>query len=280
MKEIREPAVAGTFYPERAETLSRDVKQYLDRAASEKLEGEIVALVSPHAGYMYSGLVAAHAYKLIEGKSFDAVCVVAPSHRALFDGTSVYNRGSYRTPLGLVPIDVDRCQKLTEKRKEVRFLPEAHAHEHSLEVQIPFLQVALKSFKLIPLMTEPYWSWESCESLGFAISETVIGGNILLVASSDLSHFHSYEKAVELDRIVLNHIEQFDPQGLYQDLKKNRCEACGAAPILSVMMAASALGARTGKVLKYLNSGDVSGDRSQVVGYGACALYKTSGGEK
>ncbi len=280
MKEIRESVVAGTFYPERAETLLRDVKKYLDRAASEELEGEIVALISPHAGYMYSGLVAAHAYKMIEGKSFDAVCVVAPSHRALFDGTSVYDRGCYRTPLGLVPIDVDLCKRLIEKGKEIRFLPEAHAHEHSLEVQIPFLQVALKSFKLIPLMTEPYWSWESCEYLGSAISETVKGKNVLLVASSDLSHFHSYEKAAELDRIVLNRIEQFDPQGLFQDIKKNRCEACGAAPILSVMLAANALGASRGKVLKYLNSGDVSGDRSQVVGYGACALYKILGGEK
>lgn len=280
MKEIREAVVAGTFYPEKAETLSRDVQRYLDHAAPEKLGGEVVALVSPHAGYMYSGLVAAHAYKVIERRTFDAVCVVAPSHRALFDGTSVYDRGGYRTPLGLVPIDVDRCKKLMEKRKEIRFLPEAHAHEHSLEVQIPFLQIALNSFKLIPLMTEPYWSWESCDSLGLAISETVRGGNVLLVASSDLSHFHTYEKAVELDRIVLNHIEQFDPQGLYQDIKKNRCEACGAAPILAVMLAAKGLGARQGKVLKYLNSGDVSGDRSQVVGYGACALYKGSGGGK
>ena len=280
MKEIRESVVAGTFYPEKPATLSRDVKQYLDNAKPEKVEGEIVALVSPHAGYMYSGQVAAHAYKLIEGGAFDAVCVVAPSHRALFDGTSIYDRGGYRTPLGLVSIDVDLCKKMMEKRKEIRFLPEAHAHEHSLEVQIPFLQVALKSFKLIPLMTEPYWSWESCESLGSAISETVRGRNVLLIASSDLSHFHPYEKAVELDKIVLNHIERLDPQGLYQDLKKNRCEACGGAPILSVMLAASALGASGAKVLKYLNSGDVAGDRNQVVGYGACVLYRTVGGEK
>jgi MEMO1 family protein len=280
MKEIRESAVAGTFYPERPEILSRDVKQYLDNVKAEKLEGEVVALVSPHAGYMYSGQVAAHAYKLIEGKTFDAVFVAAPSHRALFDGASIYDRGGYRTPLGLVPIDVDLCKKMMEKRKEIRFLPEAHSFEHSLEVQIPFLQVALKSFKLIPLMTEPYWSWESCEHIASAISETVRGGNVLLIASSDLSHFHSYEKAVELDKIVLNHIERFDPQGLYQDLRENRCEACGGAPILSVMLAARALGASRGKVLKYLNSGDVVGDRSQVVGYGACVLYRAAGDEK
>jgi len=280
MKEIRESAVAGTFYPERPEILTRDVKQYLDNVRTEELEGEIVALVSPHAGYVYSGQVAAHAYKLIEGRTFDAVFVAAPSHRALFDGTSIYDRGGYRTPLGLVPIDVDLCKKMMAKRKEIRFLPEAHSDEHSLEVQIPFLQVALKSFKLIPLMTEPYWSWESCQYLASAISETVRGRDVLLIASSDLSHFHPYEKAVELDKIVLNHIERLDPQGLYQDLRKNRCEACGGAPILSVMLAARDLGASRGKVLKYLNSGDVAGDRSQVVGYGACVLYRAAGGEK
>jgi AmmeMemoRadiSam system protein B len=279
MKEIRESVVAGTFYPERAAILLRDVKQYLDNVTPEKLGGEIVALIAPHAGYMYSGQVAAHAYKLIEGRTLDAVCVVAPSHRALFDGTSIYDRGGYRTPLGLVSVDIDLCKKMMEKRREIRFLPEAHAHEHALEVQIPFLQVALKSFKLIPLMMEPYWSWESCESLGSAISETVRGRNVLLVASSDLSHFHSYDKAIELDKIVLNHIERFDPQGLYQDLKEKRCEACGAAAILSVMLAARVVGADRGKVLKYLNSGDVSGDRNQVVGYGACALFRTAGGE-
>jgi AmmeMemoRadiSam system protein B/AmmeMemoRadiSam system protein A len=278
MEEIREPAVAGAFYPERPDILSRDVKRYLDNAKTEKVEGEIIALVSPHAGYMYSGQVAAYAYKLIEGKTFESVVVVGPSHRALFKGASLYARGGYRTPLGVVPIDVELSKRMMEKRKEIQFLPEAHAQEHSLEVQIPFLQVVLKSFKLIPIVMEPYWSWETCQFVAQAISETVRGKNVLLIASSDLSHFHSYEKAVQLDKIVLNHIERFDPAGLNRDLGSGRCEACGGGPIISIMLAAKALGANKGKVLKYLNSGDVTGDRGRVVGYGASVFYKSVGG--
>ncbi len=278
MKELREPAVAGMFYPDRPEVLSRDVKGYLENVKKEKVEGEVFALVSPHAGYVYSGQVAAYAYKLVEGKTIDTVVIVAPSHRALFQGASVYDRGGYRTPLGVIPIDVELSRKLMEKRKEIQFLPDAHAQEHSLEVQLPFLQVALKSFKLVPIVMEPYWRWETCQSLASAIAEAVRGKNVLLVASSDLSHFHSYEKAVELDKIVLNHIERFDPEGLNRDLKAGRCEACGGGPILSIMLAAKAMGANKGKVLKYLNSGDVVGDRSRVVGYAAGVFYKTAGG--
>jgi AmmeMemoRadiSam system protein B/AmmeMemoRadiSam system protein A len=278
MEEIREPAVAGAFYPEKPDVLSQDVKRYLENVKKERVEGEIIALISPHAGYMYSGQVAASAYKLIEGKTFDTVIVVGPSHQALFKGVSLYSRGGYRTPLGVVPVDVELSKKIMERGKEIRFLPEAHRQEHSLEVQIPFLQTALKRFKLIPIVMEPYWSWETCQSLASAMVEAVRGKNVLLIASSDLSHFHSYEKAVELDRIVLHHMERLDPEGLNRDLRNGRCEACGGGPIVSVMLAAKALGANRGKVLQYLNSGDVTGDRSRVVGYGAGVFFKTMGG--
>jgi MEMO1 family protein len=278
MKEIREPAVAGSWYSNNPEILSRELKGYLDHARKEEIQGKIIALVSPHAGYQYSGGVAAYAYKLIEGKTFDTIVVVAPSHRALFKGASLYDRGGFRTPLGVIPIDEELSKGMMEKRKEIQFLPEAHAQEHSLEIQLPFLQMVLKTFKLVPIVMEPYWSWEGCQSLATAIAETVKGKNVLLVASSDLSHFHSYEKAVALDKIVLNHIERFDPEGLKWDLKQGRCEACGGGPIISIMLAAKALGANKGKVLKYLNSGDVTGDRSRVVGYAAGVFYRAAGG--
>jgi len=125
---------------------------------------------------------------------------------------------------------------------------------------------------------EPSFRWETCQALSTAIAETLRGRNVLLIASTDLSHYHSYEKAVELDRIVLKHIEKFDPEGLYQDLNGNHAEACGGGPVVTIMLAAKALGANRGKVLKYLNSGDVVGDRSRVVGYGAAVFYKTAGG--
>ncbi len=280
MKEIREPAVAGAFYPDKPEVLSRDVKKYLENAKKEKIEGEIVALVSPHAGYMYSGQVAAFAYKLVEEKTFDSVVVVAPSHRALLKGASLYDRGGYRTPLGVVPVDTELSKKMMERKKEIQFLPEAHSQEHSLEVQLPFLQVALKSFKLIPIVMEPYWNWETCQSVASAIAETVKGKRVLLVASTDLSHFYTYNIAVELDKIFLNHIERFDVEGLNRDLKSNRTEACGGGAVITIMLAAKMLGANGGKVLKYANSGDVTGDRGRVVGYAAAVFYKTAGGKE
>jgi hypothetical protein len=280
MKEIREPAVAGAFYPDKPEVLSRDVKKYLEIAKKEKVEGEIVALISPHAGYMYSGQVAATAYKLVEEKTFDSVIVVAPSHRVNFRGASLYDRGGYRTPLGVVPIDTELSKKMMERKKEIQFLPEADCQEHSLEVQIPFLQVTLKSFKLIPIVMEPYWSWETCQSVASAIAETVKGKRVLLVASTDLSHFYTYNIAVEMDKIFLNDIDRFDVEGLNRDLKNNRTEACGGGPVVTIMLAAKMLGANGGKVLKYANSGDVTGDRSRVVGYAAAVFYKTAGGKE
>lgn len=280
MKEIREPALAGSWYPGDPEILSRDVKRYLENAKEEKVDGEIVALVSPHAGYMYSGQVAAYAYKLIEGKSFDTVVVVGPSHRFPFKGASLWDRGGFRTPLGVVPVDDELSKKLMEKRKEIRFIPEAHNQENSLELQIPFLQTVLKSFKLVPIAMEPDWSWETCQYLASAIAETVRGKKVLLVASTDLSHYYTYNIAIELDRIFLNHIERFDIEGLNRDLKSNRTEACGGGPVVTIMLAAKTLGANQSKVLKYLNSGDVTGDRSRVVGYAAGVFYKTVGGKE
>jgi AmmeMemoRadiSam system protein B/AmmeMemoRadiSam system protein A len=278
MKEIREPILAGTWYPEKPEALSRDIKRYLENAKKEKVEGDVLALVCPHAGYMYSGQVAAHAYKLVEGKTFETVVVLAPSHQALFQGASIIPQGGFRTPLGTVPIDTEFSKELMERRKEVKSIPEAHAREHSLEIQIPFLQTVLKSFKLVPIVMEPYWNWETCEAVATGIAETARGKNVLLIASSDLSHFHSYEQAVTLDKIVLNDIDRFDAEGLRRNLKGNRAEACGGGPIIAVMLAARALGANRGKVLTYRNSGDVGGDRSRVVGYGAGVFYRAAGG--
>jgi MEMO1 family protein len=280
MKEIREPALAGSWYPGNPEVLSRDVKRYLENAKKEKVEGQIVALVTPHAGYMYSGQVAAYAYKLVEGMGFESVIVVGPSHRFAFKGASLWAQGGFRTPLGVVPVDTELSKKMMDQWKEIRFLPEAHHQENSLELQIPFLQTVLKSFKLVPIAMEPDWSWETCQHLASVIAETAKGKNVLLVASTDLSHFHTDRIAVELDRVVLDHIERFDAEGLNRDLKSNRAEACGGGPVVTIMLAAKALGANKSRVLKYLNSGDVTGDRGRVVGYAAGVFYKAAGGKE
>lgn len=274
-EEIRRPAVAGTFYPNDPRILSQQVKEFLSRAKKEDIPGEIIGLIAPHAGYMYSGQVAAYAYKLIENKSFDLVVVVAPSHRAYFRGASVYDRGSYETPLGLIPIDKDVCRKLTEKSSFIISSTQGHTQEHSLEVQLPFLQETIGKFNLIPLVLGDQ-SYQICQEVASALANVLRGKKAILVASTDLSHFHSYDRAKQLDNIILEDLQAFDPKKLAQDLEAGRGEACGGGPVITVMLAAKELGANRLEVLKYMNSGDVTGDRGSVVGYAAAVILRSS----
>jgi AmmeMemoRadiSam system protein B/AmmeMemoRadiSam system protein A len=275
-EEVRKPAVAGSFYPGDNKTLSRQVREFLSQATREEVAGEIVGLVSPHAGYMYSGLVAAHAFKTVEGMKFDVVVVVAPSHRVPFQGASIYDRGGYETPLGVLPIEKDICQKLKSETGLIQTLAQAHSQEHSLEVQLPFLQEVLGKFNLVPLVVGSQ-DYRSCETIGQAIARAVKGKKVLLVASTDLSHYHPYDRAVQLDKIILDDIQAFDPQKLSRDLDSGKGEACGGGPVAAVMVAAKALGANHAKILKYMNSGDVTGDRSGVVGYAAAVFSRNPG---
>jgi len=269
--EIREPAVAGAFYPGTEAALRRDVEQMLSKAAPPKIEGEIIALISPHAGYVYSGLVAAHGYKLLKGKSYDDVIIVAPSHHAYFKGSSIYSKGPYRTPLGLVEVDRNLCESIMASDDLIDYYPQAHLREHSLEVQLPFLQAVLDSLKIVPIIMGDQ-SYQNCVRLADAIVSNVKGRKVLLVASCDLSHYHDYESAVRLDSIVMDHVQRYDYKGLAEDVEKRRCEACGGGPMVTVMMAAQKLGAAEAVILKYANSGDVTGDKSGVVGYLSAAL--------
>ena len=277
--EIREPAVAGAFYPNDPAVLRKQIRGFLDNVPENKIEGKITALISPHAGYMYSGQVAAFGYKLLEGSDFNKVIVIAPSHRAHFHGASVYNKIGYRTPLGIVPIDGDLCNRIIAQDKMISYYPQAHTQEHSLEVQIPFLQIVLKEFKLVPIVMGSQ-DFDTCRVLSEAIVKAMRDERVLIVASSDLSHFHRYDKAVSLDRIVLDHIDKLDASGLEQDLKDGRCEACGGGPIVTAMLISEKLGANKAKVLNYANSGDVTGDKSGVVGYAAAVLYENKGETK
>jgi len=277
MKNLREPAVAGAFYPSNPDVLADEVRGYLGKAEKEAVTGEIIALISPHAGYAYSGQVAAYAYKLVEGMDFDDVVVIAPSHQWPFEGASIYHRGGFRTPLGVVPIDGDMCDEIMALDRRFQFIPEAHLGEHSLEVQLPFLQVSLKGYKLVPIVLMGGAGYEICQSLGKAISESLKDRNCLIVASSDLTHSYNYQQVVAQDEILARHIDQFDIEGLAEDLREERCQACGEGPILSAMIAAKALGGDKGKVLKLTNSGDVTGDKrpgNYTVGYLAGVYYR------
>ena len=277
MENIREPAVAGAFYPSNPDVLSDEVRGYLKKAEKEAIEGEIISLISPHAGYSYSGQVAAHAYKLVEGMEFDDVVVIAPSHQWPFEGASIYHRGGFRTPLGVVSIDGDMCDEIMALDRRFQFIPEAHIGEHSLEVQLPFLQVSLKGYKLVPIVLMGGADYEICRSLGKAIADSLRKRNALIVASSDLTHSYNYRQVVAQDEILARHIDEFDIEGLEEDLQEGRCQACGEGPILSAMIAAKTLSGDKGKVLKLTNSGDVTGDKrpgNYTVGYLAGVFYR------
>jgi AmmeMemoRadiSam system protein B/AmmeMemoRadiSam system protein A len=278
-KNIRESVIAGSWYPGDPARLTEDIKKYLELVPARKMAGELIALIVPHAGYMYSGQVAAYAYKLLEGKSYEVVLIVAPSHHVYLKGASVYIKGGYRTPLGIVPVMEELTEALIKKSPLISYFPKAHVQEHSLEIQLPFLQVVLKDFRLVPIVMGEQ-DFYTCEELSKAIVEVVKGRRALLIASTDLSHFHPYARAVELDQVVLKHVNNLDPEGLSKALKKGMCEACGGGPTVAVMLAARAFGANHGEVLKYANSGDVTGDHGSVVGYMAAALYRSANPEK
>lgn len=277
---IREPAVAGSFYPANPIKLSQQIQEFLEAVPSKKIDGEIIALVTPHAGYIYSGQVAAYAYKLLCEKVYPIVLIIAPSHRVYFHGASIYSKGAFKTPLGLVSVDNELCEKIMSSSSSISFYPQAHIQEHSLEVQLPFLQSVLKEFKLIPIVMGDQ-SLDNCKTLSDAIFQVIKGKKILLIASSDLSHYYPYEKAVKLDNLVIEKIKNFDVEGLAKDFAEGKSEACGGGPIITVMLLAKKMGANKSIILKYENSGDVTGDKSGVVGYlSAIFLKEVKSGNK
>ena len=273
MSRIRKPAVAGSFYDGDPGRLRDHVDLLLTQAEETNLEGQIRGLVSPHAGYMYSGLAAAVGYKALRGSSFDAVLMVGPSHREFFDGVSIYPGDAYRTPLGDVPIQKEIRAALASHSPVFVLSDAGHRSEHCLEVQLPFLQRVLGDFAFVPMIVGNQRR-EICLSLGNAIAEVSQGKNVLLVASSDLSHYHPYNVAVDLDRRVIDQVESFDELGLMEQIDDERVEACGGGPVVSVMRAAKLLGANRSKALFYCNSGDITGDKSAVVGYLSAAFFQ------
>jgi len=272
-EQIRESVIAGSWYPASPQDLQRAIQKLLSAVPEREAAGDLIALISPHAGYAYSGQVAAYGYGLLKQQKFGTVVIIAPSHHAAFSGVSVYDQGGYRTPLGLVPLDRALIDRLEQRENRIRYVPEAHRREHSLEIQLPFLQTVMPGFKLVPLVMGDQ-SYATCQWLAEALAHCLRGKSALIVASSDLSHFHPYDEARRLDQAVIEDVRKFDPQNLSYDLARGRCEACGGGPMVTALLTARALGANQAEVLHYANSGDVTGDRTQVVGYLAAALWK------
>jgi MEMO1 family protein len=263
---VRPPAVGGMFYPADPGALRRQVRQFLDSAPHKAIPGNILGIVSPHAGYIYSGLTAAAAYRSLAGKSYETVVVVSPSHRELFAGVSVYPGEGYRTPLGTIPVDAELRDALLALCPLVRASGAGHGDEHAIEVQLPFLQETLGSFALLPLVMGEQRR-EVCLQLGACLGSLLGSRNALLVASTDLSHYHASRVADAMDRVIVDDMERFDYEQLMTDLESGTTEACGGGPTVAVMAALHRGGARRMDVVHHCNSGDITGDTRSVVGY-------------
>lgn len=266
----RPAAVAGTWYPASVERLRHEVDGYLARADSGPA-AEVLAIIAPHAGLMYSGSVAAFSYRAIADRPFDVVVLAGPSHFVPFEGVALPEADRFDFPLGPLSISSADSEAMLAASPLVRRKAAAHAREHSLEMQLPFLSRVLPDVPIVPLLMG-YQIRDTIEELGRALTAALRGRRVLLVASTDLSHYFDARTAAALDRQVLDRVERFDPEGLLDALEGNPRHACGGGPMVSVMLAARALGARDAAVLRYADSGDVSGDKSAVVGYMAAAF--------
>lgn len=276
---IRVAGVAGSFYPADPVELTSMMDGYLAKAAVPPIDGPILAVVAPHAGYPYSGPVAAYSYGALKGHKFTRVVVIAPSHFEAFGFTSVYGGDGYSTPLGTVKIDKDFARRLAGMQNSIKIselghTPKGRDAEHALEVQLPWLQHMLGEFSLLPVVMGDQ-SYESSRDLGVSLAKLLAKeseGSTLIVASSDLSHYHTYNEAVKIDHKTLAAVQSWDYFSMSRNFDERVWEACGGAPIVAAMIAAEREGANDAMLLHYANSGDVAGDKSRVVGYGAVAF--------
>lgn len=276
--EIREPAVAGQFYPDDAEELRSEVGRLLalaphTRHRQSQTAGEVLGGIAPHAGYMYSGEVAARFYLLLSKVEATVAVIIAPSHREYFDAISVFCGTAYRTPLGDVRVNREMAGAVLGRGEPFINSWLGHHTEHALEVQLPFLQTVLPTIEIVPIVMGDQRA-DFCMELGAALADLLKDRRALIIASSDLSHYHTHEQAMKLDRRVRICVKKLAPDRLLDDLESGRAEACGGGPIVATMIAAERLGAASGEILDYRDSSYVSGDEEQVVGYLAAAFCK------
>lgn len=279
---IRPSPIAGTWYPGTRRELSQIVDDYLGQAEFVPTDDELVALISPHAGYPYSGPTAAHAYRQLSGKTYDLVVLFGPSHYQDFGPCAISSKRYYSTPLGLIELDRDFIRKLADK---IRLEFVEQDNEHSLEIQLPFLQRVLGRFELVPIMMSlPFYligpeALGPCEQLAAALVELARGERVLFVASSDLSHLSDYEAVKKSDARTAALVAAFDiPELVHFMWQDHECRACGDAPIVTALLAAQKMGAQHARVLHRTNSGDITGNRSHgqyTVGYMAVGVYRS-----
>ncbi len=275
-QQPRPPAVAGSFYPEDPKDLRAMIKAFMAEAPPVTIGGRPIAVISPHAGYIYSGKTAAAGFKALAGITYDTVIVIGPSHHYAFDGAAVYADGPFRTPLGNAVLDTEMIDSIVRNGEHITKNGLPHLPEHSVEVEIPFLQVVLDNFAIVPIVMGSD-SLASCEDLAHAIAESVGEKRVLIVASSDLSHYRSREDARGLDGVFRKFLERNDAEGLYDALVTRKTEACGGGPVVTALLAAKALGSTGVVVTKYDDSGTETGSTDAVVGYISAVVYRRGG---
>lgn len=279
---VRRPCQAGSFYAATAETLKRQIEKcFTHRLGPGKTpitqEGprNIIGLVCPHAGYMYSGPMAAHSYYNLaaDGKP-DVIVIFGPNHRGQGSGLAIMKEGIWRTPLGDVQIDEETANLILCKSKIIDIDELAHTYEHSIEVQLPFLQYLYGSaFKFVPISFLMQDLESSCE-VGQAVAEALHGKNGLIIASTDMTHYEPHETASKKDKKALSALEKLDEEEFYSIVESYHITTCGYGPVVALITAAKLLGATKGQILCYKTSGDVTGDYSAVVGYASVAVTK------
>ncbi|MDD5369585.1 MAG: AmmeMemoRadiSam system protein B, partial [Anaerolineaceae bacterium] len=277
LTDLRPSPIAGQWYSDDPHQLAAQVDRFLAQAQLPPLLGEVVAVIAPHAGHLYSGAVAGFAFKAIMSLPVDLVAVISPMHHPYPQPLLTSSHNGYVTPLGTVTIAKDSVAQLDQLlRNTLHFglTPVSRDQEHSLEIELPFLQRALdEDFELLPVMVRDQ-DPETMRALGNALAETLKGRKALLVASSDLSHFYPARTAERLDAEILRQVEAFSPEGLYEADRSGKGYACGLGAIAAVLYAAHLLGGTTARVLQYATSGDVTRDYTSVVGYGAAVILK------
>lgn len=272
----RPSPIAGSWYPGDPEVLSQCIRDYLDRAVCEPPSGAIVGVVVPHAGYRYSGHIAAYAFRLVRETRPEIVAVVSPLHRVHPARLLTTAHEAYATPLGRVAVDNERLgvlDGLLRRRFGLELYRIKNDQEHSLEIELPFMQHLWGSFRLLPVMMRDQ-SAATARALGDALADTLSGRSALIVASSDLSHFHPQEQAVRLDRELLRRLEAFDPQAVLDGETEGSAYACGRGAIAATLWATKAMGAERVTVLRYGTSGEVGGDFQSVVGYAGAVISR------
>jgi AmmeMemoRadiSam system protein B len=283
MERLRRASVAGRCYPADARQLAADVDRYVGAAGIEPLPRPPLALISPHAGLMYSGPVAACAYGAARVTAYRTIVLVGPSHFIPFRGVSLWPEGRWQTPFGDVAIDAALASAIRAESSEIVELAEAHDREHSLEMQLPFVAHLFPGASIVPLVMG-HQTRQTAFALGDAIARALTAPGpaaraahaperVLLVASSDLSHYEDAHVAARMDDVVVRHVEDLDPGSLMTALEREPRHACVGGPMVAVLHAAKQLGATSARALRYADSGDVSGDKSSVVGYLAAAVW-------